>query len=89
MVESLSCLHQSLMSTFDHIFPGGEMLCKYFTIILILFTLLSQIRIFYPDDRWLFFIVNLIKFDLFKGHLRIIFFPFEARNESIAVRLDD
>jgi hypothetical protein len=60
VVQNLASLDESLMFSLDDILAGGKVLCKDFTIILILFTFLCEIVIFHPNHLWLLLVIYLI-----------------------------
>lgn len=60
MIEDLAGLDEALMFGFYHVLACGEMLSKHLTVVLPFLTLLGQVWILYPDDLWLFSIIDTI-----------------------------
>lgn len=77
------------MFSLYHILTSRKMLSKYFTIILIFLTLLSQIVIIHPHYLRLLLVVYLVQLNLFKHRLSIIILALDARNKAKAIRLYD
>ena len=85
VIHYLSSLNQSLMTRSDHVLSSSEMLRKYFTIVLILFTFLCNILRIYSYYLRLLLIIYFIKLYFFEGDLSIIIFSLETGNKAISI----
>lgn len=87
VVEHLSGLNEALMLRLYYVFASGKVLGKDLAVVLCFFTLLSQVRILYPNHLWLLGIIHTVEFNFFEHDFGFVVLSLEAGDEAELVGL--